>query len=100
MGIEVSGGFKLEATCYALVSVFRWKTHYGRVRAEAVSEEAILVVWVKSTGYMDETGVGTGSDMWSNKGHVLKSEPMEIANRSQADVRDIAKTINSSGYTS
>lgn len=34
--------------------------------------------------------------MWSNKGHILKLEPKEIANGSAVDVRDTTMRPNSS----
>lgn len=59
-----------------------------------------MVIWVRDVGCRDECGVDGGGDMWSKKGRILKSEPTEIANGSEVDVRDTMTMTNSRGRAS
>lgn len=54
-----------------------------------------MVIWVRDVGRTDECGVDGGGDTRSNKGHILKLEPTEIANGSKVDVRDTMMTNSS-----
>lgn len=57
-----------------------------------------MVAWVRGVGCRDECGVDGGGDMWSKKGHILKSEPMGIANGSEVDVRDLITMTSCSSH--
>jgi hypothetical protein len=46
---------------------------------QRVSGKAVLIVWLRNDGCMDECGTNGGGDVWSKKGHVLQSEPTETA---------------------
>lgn len=91
-------GFSFQLAAQAVL----WKTDHGRGKGSnrRVHKEAIFVVWVRNVGYRGEFGTDGGGDMWSNKGHILKSELKEIANGSEVDVRQTTKMTNSSSNTS
>lgn len=86
-----------------MVSILKWpfcsvenRLWERQGQKPGVRSEAILVIWVRGVGCIDECGVDEGGDMWSNKGHILKLEPKEIANESEMDVRDTTMMTNSS----